>query len=261
MSFNRGEDHPPDYETIDGHGSSPRVSRLLPRLSNESSQCVPTRSTGDVVLAWDGWAEPEPLPEPEHLPGMPNDSIMYTFSQVSSSAMVLSPPASLASLGPLYHITVAPGLFNGSATITTIREGGSEAGEFVADFQTAVAGTQPGTVCISRVLSNVPTSVDCLATRCPLGLGNWKFTGRKLAWEYSNDTETTERTNSCYFVFADQRILCAKFKPPHGAERHGRKGSAILDVTHQGHQILEQILVSALMIERIVTSPVIPGDK
>ncbi|KAK1233955.1 hypothetical protein PQX77_002853, partial [Marasmius sp. AFHP31] len=204
------------YETFDGHRSSPQVSPLLLSLSNESSRPVPMRSTGDVVLAWDGWTEPEPGPEPEtHLHGMPNDSTMYTFSQVSSSAMVLSPPASLASLGPLYHITVAPGLFNGSATITTIREGGSETGEFVGDFQTAVAGTQPGTVCIRgkekhiiKVLSGVPTSVARLAIGCPLELGRWKFTGWvsngqfigdteiQLVWEYSHDIETTERTNS-----------------------------------------------------------------
>ncbi|KAJ8082643.1 hypothetical protein PM082_008498 [Marasmius tenuissimus] len=102
MSSEPRED-PPDYETIDGRrGSLGQVSTLpsLSRLSSQRRQPEPSRSTGDVVLAWDGQ-----LPE-THLPGMPSDSIMYTFSQVSSKAMVLSPPASLASLGPLYHITV-----------------------------------------------------------------------------------------------------------------------------------------------------------
>ncbi|KAK1229453.1 hypothetical protein PQX77_007502 [Marasmius sp. AFHP31] len=99
---------PPDYETVDGHRDSPSPIPTLPSptppspsdLSLHRRQPEPPRSTGDVVLAWDGQ-----LPE-AHLPGMPSDSIIYTFSQVSSKAMVLLPPASLATLGPLYHITV-----------------------------------------------------------------------------------------------------------------------------------------------------------
>ncbi|KAJ8082626.1 hypothetical protein PM082_008481 [Marasmius tenuissimus] len=264
---------PPDYETTVGSPTSPQVSPPPPGPSTEASlrpQRGPSHPTGDVSLTWDGWVEPEPE---AHLPGMPSNSIMYTFSQVSPTTMILLPPATLLGcLGSLYHITVAPSLFTGSATVTSIREGGSERGVFVADFQTAVTGyqvtKQPGTVCIrgteldiTQVLSGVPESVDRLAKKCPLELGHWKFAATELVWEYSNDTESKARTNSCYSVIADHRILCAKFKPPHGAARHGRRGTAILDVTRQGHRILEQILVSALMIERIVTTPVIPEAR
>ncbi|KAJ8082623.1 hypothetical protein PM082_008478 [Marasmius tenuissimus] len=108
MSLKPKED-PPDYETIDGHGSSPRQVPALPDSDDPSGsgrsshrpKPGPSRSTvTNIVLAWDG-QHPE-----AHLPGMPSDSIMYTFSQVSSKAMVLLPPASQGSLGPLYHITV-----------------------------------------------------------------------------------------------------------------------------------------------------------
>ncbi|KAK1229412.1 para-aminobenzoate synthase, (PABA) [Marasmius sp. AFHP31] len=270
----RRDSDPPDYETTVGGVNPPQVSPPLPGLVTEPSALGPQRGpsppTGVVGLAWDGWVEPEPE---AHLPGMPSDSTMYTFSQVSPTAMILLPPASLlGSLGSLYHITVAPSLFTGSATVTSIREGGSERGVFVADFQTVVTGfkvtKQPGTVCIrgneldiTQVLSGVPESVDRLAKKGPLELGRWKFADTELVWEYSNDTQSTARTNSCYLVIDNQRTLCAKFKPPHGAARHGRKGTAILDVTRQGHRILEQILVSALMIERIVTTPVIPDAR
>ncbi|KAJ8082625.1 hypothetical protein PM082_008480 [Marasmius tenuissimus] len=274
--MNRDSD-PPDYETTVGGASPPRVSPPLPGPSQAADpsalrpQRGPSRPIGIVNLAWDGRVEPE---SEAHLPGMPSDSIMYTFSQVSSTAMILLPPASLLGcLGSLYHITVAPSLFTGSATVTSIREGGSDTGVFVADFQTAVTGykvtKQPGTVCIrgneldlTQVLSGVPESVDRLAKKGPLELGRWKFADTELVWEYSNDTGSSARTNSCHLVIDNHHCtLCAKFKPPHRAARHGRKGTAILDVTRQGHQILEQILVSALLIERIVTTPVIPDAR
>ncbi|KAK1229413.1 hypothetical protein PQX77_007533 [Marasmius sp. AFHP31] len=251
MSLDPKED-PPDYETIDGHGSS-------------APQQVPALPDSDGPSAWDG------QPPEAHLPGMPSDSIMYTFSPVSSKAMVLLPPASLGSLGPLYHISVAPSLFTGSAAITTIREGGSKTGDFVADFQSTTASSddydsgkhwQSGTVCI----------------RGKELLGRWRFTQARLDWDYDweqlnvNTVERiytvtpfthqipmflTKQGAQCYHVAAigiSHRTLYAKFKPPNSAARHGPQGVAFLDVTQQGHHLLEQILVSVLILERLVTT-------
>ncbi|KAJ8082624.1 hypothetical protein PM082_008479 [Marasmius tenuissimus] len=82
---------------------------------------------------------------------------------------------------------------------------------------------------------------------------------QRLEWEYDweqRKDNIAQRINRCYQHVAGtgHRMLCATFRPPNSAARHRPQGTAILDVTQLGHQLLEQILVSALILERLVTT-------
>ncbi|KAK0213462.1 hypothetical protein DFS33DRAFT_1483145 [Desarmillaria ectypa] len=222
--------------------------QYLAGLSNNAENFVNT-SVGDVYLA-------PPLAEDTISSIQPTlynvasrftERVTYLFRPLSPNTMVLVPP----DLRPQYHISVGSNCFIPSSYITTVRRGGSENDEFVAEFEMGKSKLPE-----SLYIRGEEHLIKQVIKTCKsLNLGrnvSWKdrqlfynnhqeWTLKNMEWNLSEDTKictTSSRTSRAL------KMLYAKFTP-----RRGHK-PAQLEVTPEGQELFDDILLSVLILER-----------
>jgi len=198
----------------------------------------------------------------------PNTQITYTFfpQTIPPSSMIMKPPTYIKNPHPSYYISVNMNCFTPSSYITTIRRDGWE-GEVVGDFEMGISALRkPNTVCFrgyERPLNEMLESCSKIFRGASY---LWKRHSEEspldLYWEESPFAGTS--TLSCFFGKEKTATnLVAKFIPGSFlARRPDRNKSDLtrLQVFPQGHDFLDDIVTSVLIIERMRTSPSVLKD-
>ncbi|KAL0565921.1 hypothetical protein V5O48_016095 [Marasmius crinis-equi] len=261
---------PPSYES---RPSSPTeqeqnatASSTL-ACSNAPSQALPPLPESKA-LTWDPNSDPTFRDQLEsHL--VPIANVKYSFTQVSMNAMAMVTPS--PGTTSKFHISVESNCFIPSASITTIREGGTGDGSFLASFQTCVVRDTyvPEFVrmrgqerTISRVFRRTTLNASKWIDRFkeePMISEHWQFGETDLYWDVG--LFRGKKRKLCYDspeVPRTKATLLAEFKSSSGVRGWGSDYLATLEVTREGHQngLLEDILVSALILERLELSRV-----
>jgi hypothetical protein len=125
-----------------------------------------------------------------------NKPVVFSFSPVSYNTMLLIPPSTEPDTRPLCTISVALDCFNPTASVTTVRLGGSaEHGEIMGEFEMGISAA-PGMVTIgekrlrlSQVLKKEGRRHD------PSGRWMWEFgtgprAGPRLTWVWVSNVYT-----------------------------------------------------------------------
>ncbi|KAF8078894.1 hypothetical protein FPV67DRAFT_1663566 [Lyophyllum atratum] len=193
----------------------------------------------------------------------PLTSITYTFwpQTIPSNSMILAPPLDLENPGPSYCISVNMNCFTPTSYITTIKRSSWD-GEVVGDFDA-------GLVRIGMTTSKKSNSVCVRGNEYPiteiLKAGHQPF---RSSWTW----KTPEHDKFVYLYWDDSAamgvITCfsskdrttgnvlARFIPPLHLRKHGRPAEMNrLEVSPQGHEYFDDILMSALILERLRTTP------
>jgi len=146
--------------------------------------------------------------------------------------------------------------FTPSSYITTVRRGTSD-GEIVGDFELGIAAMKKPSVCIRG--NEYPLSDVIESKNHKLFRNSWIYKIHEieksvcLYWD-----ETSSNASISCFSSKDKTVtnLLAKFLPPTHPRKLGRQQEHTrLEVTPQGHDVLDDIVLSTLMIERIRTTP------
>ncbi|PBK60255.1 hypothetical protein ARMSODRAFT_733652 [Armillaria solidipes] len=177
------------------------------------------------------------------------ERVTYSFRPHTLNTMVLVPP----DLRPRYHISTGSNCFIPSSYITTIRRGGTEHDELVADFEMGDSKL-PESVYIRRreYLINDAIKV-CKSTHFGRNISwkerqafynnhqEWTLGSRNIEWDLS---ENTKLCTSSYRISRAPKVLYAKFTPRKGRDL------AQLEVMPEGQELFDDILISALILER-----------
>ncbi|KAF9254835.1 hypothetical protein L218DRAFT_1082152 [Marasmius fiardii PR-910] len=287
-SYSMKSELPPSYESIPPTPISPMDDRItsfsFSTASSEPSSSpvlrisnFETASSPASSRSWEPEYEHRPTTsswEPDYNPDFPNGrrlnphrsrltlcNVKYGFRQVSMNAMVLTSES-----GPKYHISVSSNCFVPSAFITSIREGGSENGASIADFQMGIIrNTQVPEMVSIRGKQYSLTSIVKDMTKSwrrneSFKLEQWKFGNANFFWDISSQSGL----KLCYASAEIPRtngILLATFECGDGMSRTGSDYLATLEVTPDGQKadLLEHILVSVLIMERIRLTPSAEG--
>ncbi|KAF5352376.1 hypothetical protein D9756_005963 [Leucocoprinus leucothites] len=191
----------------------------------------------------------------------PATSITYSFApQISpSNSMILSAPTYIDTPQEAYYISVNMNCFTPSSYITTIRRGSWE-GETIGDFEMGL--TTPKSQCTVFTRGREFSLSDLLDSsyRVVKTTWAWKVMDMEkhvLYWDDSNGNGML----TCYS--SKDRVqghLLAKFIPPSHPRRHGRSPELTrLEVLPTGHDFIDDIVISVLVIERLRTTPTIPA--
>ncbi|TFK36980.1 hypothetical protein BDQ12DRAFT_736708 [Crucibulum laeve] len=194
--------------------------------------------------------------------GKPTTNITYTCSPqtIPANSMIVTPPAYVNSLQKPYFISVNMNCFTPTSYITTIRRGSWD-GELVGDFEMGLTTSRkPATICLR-------------GNEQPLSEGlesNYRiFHNMHQSWtwkvsEYDKTTtifwEETPGPGLPLTCFSSKEKvvgnILARFLPPRHPRKQGRPSdSTRLEVTPYGHEFIDDIVMSALIIERIRTAP------
>ncbi|GLB35891.1 putative para-aminobenzoic acid synthetase [Lyophyllum shimeji] len=165
----------------------------------------------------------------------PLTSITYTFwpQTTPSNSMILAPPLDLENPGPSYCISVNMNCFTPSSYVTTIRRDSWD-GEFVGDFEMGLTTSKKSSSSWTWKTPELDKSVH-------------------LYW----DDSAAAGVITC-FSSKDRTTgnVLARFIPPAHPRRHGRPAEMHrLEVSPQGHEYFDDILMSALIVERLRTTP------
>jgi len=235
-----------DYDTIDGspkcrpHVPSPLVSSSL---APESPDSPP------------GYLETR----------RPNTHITYTFfpQTIPANSMIMKPPSYVKNPHPSYYISVNMNCFTPSSYITAIRRDGWEC-EVVGDFEMGISALRkPNTVCFrgyERPLNEMlQSSSKIFRGASYLWNRHSKESPLELYWE-----EAGTSTLLCFFGTEKRTTnLVAKFMPAGFLARRQERNKSDLTrllVFPQGHDFLDDIVISVLIIERMRTSPSVLKD-
>jgi len=192
----------------------------------------------------------------------PKTRITYTFTPQTnpSNSMIMSPPNYLAESHPSYYISVNMNCFNPFSYITTVRRGGWD-GELVGEFEMGFSSTKKqSSVCMWGY--EYPLNEMMEQNAKMFRAGSWLWKGRTepiqttdLYWEEISNTGNS--VLSCHFGKEKQVTNCvATFLPSRLPRRPGRPAPLTrLEVGPKGHDCLDEIVMSALIIERMRTSP------
>ncbi|KAF9451190.1 hypothetical protein P691DRAFT_724711 [Macrolepiota fuliginosa MF-IS2] len=150
-----------------------------PSLSQPSPLPVPAPAspipqpppvTQEVVLSWPSTntetnteSTPSEAPPDYAVARYPVRPVRYQFSSVGSNSMILLPPETAPDTRPVYHITVSMNCFVPYSYITTLRRGGTEAGEYVGDFElgaTCDPDLRTPTICLRGREYPMTTSIE-----------------------------------------------------------------------------------------------------
>ncbi|KAJ3564580.1 hypothetical protein NP233_g8209 [Leucocoprinus birnbaumii] len=189
----------------------------------------------------------------------PATSITYSFApqNMPSNSMILSAPAYIDAPQEAYYITVNMNCFTPSSYITTIRSGSWD-GETIGDFEMGL--TTPKSQCKVFTRGREFSLTDLLETsyRLVKTTFTWKIMDMEkhmLYWDDSSGVLT------CYS--SKDRVqghLLAKFIPPSQPRKNGRSPELTrLEVLPTGHDFIDDIVISVLVIERLRTTPTIPA--
>ncbi|KAF8235569.1 hypothetical protein L208DRAFT_738500 [Tricholoma matsutake] len=179
----------------------------------------------------------------------PTEPVLYSFSRVSPNAMLLIPPSHAPDTRPLYHISVNLNCFNPLSAITCIRRGATEYGEYVGDFELGIS-SQPATICfrdreflMSSLITKLGSREGCV----------WHWMSNSPTHAVRWDTRPSPAV--CSTGLPSNPPL-AKFYPSAGLRRPSTPAPiSRLQVMPQGHERLDDILISLLIIERKRLTP------
>ncbi|KAH9848747.1 hypothetical protein C2E23DRAFT_937425 [Lenzites betulinus] len=180
----------------------------------------------------------------------PTQPRIYTFSSRSNTSMDLLPSRDVdRMLRPIYNVSVTLNLnpFTPLSYVTTIRRGSDELGELVGEFELGVMHSRG----ILRMNNR--------ATRMATVLKKDGHSPRKFRWQYANivilwDCRTTLDDGSPMCICSDiNSHQIATFVPP-PPDPPQPPPAAVLTVFPDGHELFDHILLSALVVERKLTS-------
>ncbi|KAJ3787117.1 hypothetical protein GGU10DRAFT_153453 [Lentinula aff. detonsa] len=185
----------------------------------------------------------------------PMESVTYVFEpRQGESAMFLRPAARIwQEVQHPYYISVNLNCFTPSSHITLIRKHGQQ-GELVGDFEIAAKDSKNASTVFFRGIEHPIDEVLVNSSRLFRNQWTWKHTESHLVlyWDDSLGGNTIacfkskDRTNA---------NLLAKFVPRSHMRRPGREVEFTkLEMTPGGHEVFEDVLISALIIERLRTN-------
>ncbi|KAJ7093129.1 hypothetical protein C8R44DRAFT_399036 [Mycena epipterygia] len=212
------------------------------------------RAPSPVVLTW-----PEPVPEgaiPFGSPPaydharVPLHPVNYTFSPQGFNSLLLLPPPDLPDTRPLYHISVALNCMNPFSFITTVHRGASDSGPYVGEFEMGIS-TIPATVCMGSSQKTIKDAirVEHRTRWC------WRFKedpSQHIRWELNN---FSTGLFNCFLASdrhpASTDLKIAQFRgAPYTQKGNERTPPSMLRIYPTGQALFDDILVSALIIER-----------
>ncbi|KAJ7808236.1 hypothetical protein B0H14DRAFT_1517652 [Mycena olivaceomarginata] len=186
----------------------------------------------------------------------PTTSITYLFSPLPSNSMLLAPPADVTEVHQRpYHISVSLNCFTPTSYITIIRKNSWD-GELVGDFELGANVRNPGTLCLRG--NEYPIS-ELLTSQFNVFRTTWEWKVKSFGPDKPMmifwDDYGGGGVLSCYSD-RDLNNLLAKFTPRTALRRQGQPlEPPKLVVTSVGHDLFDDILLSALVIERTRTAP------
>ncbi|KAF8966221.1 hypothetical protein BDZ97DRAFT_1917621 [Flammula alnicola] len=183
---------------------------------------------------------------PQYASQNPSSNAVYSFSPVGISSMLLVPRKSPdKDTQAQYCISVRMNCFMPSSYITTIYLGADESGTPVGSFEMGMVAAA-SCVRIGRVINNTAIALTQSGT-----WGNWYWHPANINEKYHLRWEFEKRPCICRSANGSRPIL-ARFTPP--AVYLGDQLPE-LEVTQEGHQYLDHILISLLIIERKRLTP------
>ncbi|KAF9015641.1 hypothetical protein BDQ17DRAFT_1536274 [Cyathus striatus] len=189
----------------------------------------------------------------------PTTTVTYTFAPqtIPANSMILAAPSYVTSFQQPYYISVNMNCFTPSSYITTIRRRSWD-GEVVGDFELGLT-RRTATVCIR---GNEQPMNELLESGYRLFRNNHQTWSWKIGEHDKVVTLYWEETPEGLSCFSSKdkiaASLLAKFIPPKYLRKQGRiHESTRLQVTSSGHEYLDDIVISVLVIERLRTSPTI----
>ncbi|KAJ6503365.1 hypothetical protein C8R47DRAFT_1105828 [Mycena vitilis] len=187
----------------------------------------------------------------------PTNDITYTFSPLPSNAMLLAPPPNLPDSQRPYHISVSLNCFTPTSYITIIRKNSWD-GELVGDFEIGVNARNPGTLCLR---GNEHPISELLSSQFNVFRTTWEWKvksfGPEMPMTLFWDDYSGGGVLTCYSLPNRKSTdLLAKFTPRTSLRRQGQSFEPPkLLITSVGHDLFDDILMSALVIERTRTAP------
>ncbi|KAL4247569.1 hypothetical protein ABKN59_007741 [Abortiporus biennis] len=192
-------------------------------------------------------------PAEEYKRSVARGSITYTFMQQSFNAMVLIyQPASV----PVYHISTHLNIFIPSSHITVVHRGDSEAGDLVGQFEMGVS-VKKSTVTIDG-REKLTDSVLFKGKGRSDRMWQWRWyndDNMHLSWSFDSQVK------QCYLKHkgpgTQEPPLLASYTPPPLTPRADGKPAplATMKIYPEGQALFDQILISALIIERKRLTP------
>jgi len=191
---------------------------------------------------------PPPPPPRQHAPsisGYRSDTAVYYFRSCGHNSMILYSFENR----PCYHIEVTMNCFMPSSYLTIIRRG-SQQGEVIASFEMGMT-TEKATLSfgaanywLKDVFQNFRTAIRSNAK----GRWIWKRDGYELEWSSPNDPES-----KAHLVSDSKKRTIAKIIPP---SKPGQPRDTLLEVHFSVQHLLDDIVVSSIIVERKRQSPV-----
>nr|GAT59002.1 predicted protein [Mycena chlorophos] len=244
---------------------------ILPSPADAKASGIPSEFYADIKIPIRDQKD-SPLPSPNGsilLPRYsqsrrPSANIRYTFKPLPSNCMLLAPPdVPTPDCQKPYHITVNMNCFTPTSYITSVRKQTWD-GEEVGDFELgATRSGSPGTILLrgnEYTLPDVLTEVTN-SSRSAIHFKTWR-------WE----VKSIQRQRPLYLYWDDhhgggvltvyssddrnESNLLARFTPRTTLRRKGQPAEPpSLVVSPLGHDLFDDILLGALIIERLRTTP------
>ncbi|KAG8691221.1 hypothetical protein FRC11_005828 [Ceratobasidium sp. 423] len=231
-----------EYPYIDHRSRSGRTSPMAgPSSASPSSNGDEKRALSPETRASTVTVSSPPA---YHRSVIPREDVTYTFIRVSSSpsAMILR---SEVTGEAIYHVSHAVDLWNPFVWITTIRRGGQEDGEVVAEFEMGLARRRARLA----LRGQDDMLVNVVKKAALWGSLNFQFRKKRaLTWTMQKNS-----TIECHLVSPQTSL--AVFAPTIFATNSDSAGS--LTVTPGGHnrEVFDHIITSLLLVERLRQLP------
>ncbi|KAJ6621188.1 hypothetical protein B0H10DRAFT_1020951 [Mycena sp. CBHHK59/15] len=188
----------------------------------------------------------------------PSAPIAYTFTPMPSNSMLLAPPPDVKDSQRPYHISVSLNCFTPSSYITIVRKDSWD-GDLVGDFEIGAANARnPGTLCLR---GNEHPISELLESQFNVFRTTWNWKVKSFGPNQQISLHWDDYSGggvlSCYSSpDRNPTNLLAKFTPRSHLRRRGQPTEPPkLLVTSVGHDLFDDILMSALVIERTRTNP------
>ncbi|KAK0458835.1 uncharacterized protein EV420DRAFT_1642555 [Desarmillaria tabescens] len=168
----------------------------------------------------------------------PVEPLVYSFSTVGPTSMLLLPPPSAPDTRPRYHISVSTNCFTPSSYITIVRKGASENGELIGEFEMGLTSKlKPPTVYVRGQEALLGNTLDDSRRH---------VTDRLVTFWDDGSTTKCYRTEHCRPL-----EILAEFIVPGGLRRLGEPAlSTKLKIYPEGQEHFDDILISILVLER-----------
>ncbi|KAJ7597508.1 hypothetical protein C8J56DRAFT_920252 [Mycena floridula] len=242
-------DPPPD--------TPPQQNSLFPSYSSNYSTPTLSPPPSNASTSRSGRSHsrtPKP-PAPIYPQDRPAKSICYAFLTMPSNAMVLVPPDNTVNAHPPYHISVSLNVFTPTSFITTIRRNKRD-GEFVGSFEIGPFGSRTlNTVCLGSTEYPLNEVMHHTLFR---NTWSWKTLYRNKGVTLYWDARISGGNVLTCFASKEKShaTMLAKFIPKGQPPAQGRRMDyPKLEVTPQGHDLFDDIIISGLLIERLRTTP------